>query len=117
MWLTMYQYWDGCQGNIIPGGQEFCGLVYLGTLPLLFHQHSQYSVITDITMTITVARVPIVKINLILLDNQEVIGINLSFVKVLFMLNIEKCFILGILVAGALLHCHLGLKCSWIALS
>ena len=37
--------------------------------------------------------------NLTLLDDQEVTGIDLSFVKVLLMLNTDICFISGILLA------------------
>ena len=37
--------------------------------------------------------------NLTLWDDKGVVGIDLSFVKVLFMLNTDMCFILGILLA------------------
>ena len=65
----------------------------------MFNRYLQYSVITKINMIITVTGVPLIEMNLTLSDDQEVIGIDLSFVKVLFMLNTDMCFILGILVA------------------
>ena len=66
-------------------------------------------------MIITVTGVPIVEMNLNLLDDLEIIGNDLTFVKVLLMLNMDKCFIVGILAARA---CNLlSLKCSGIALS
>ena len=52
-------------------------------------------------MIITVTRVPIVEMNLILLDDQEVMGNHLSFVKVVYMLNRDKCFIPAIIVASS----------------
>ena len=55
--------------------------------------------ITEINIIITVTGIPIVEMNLILLDDQEVVCIDLSFVKVLFMLDMDICFILGILFA------------------
>ena len=50
-------------------------------------------------MIITVTGVPIAEMNLTLLDDQEVIGTDLRFGRVLFMLNMDMCFILGILLA------------------
>ena len=82
-------------------GGRCSGLFYLGTQPFLFCQHLQYSIITEINMIITVTGVIIVKMNLTPVDNQEVTGIDLSYVKVLFMLNTDKCSILGILGARA----------------
>ena len=81
---------------LVVGG--WCGLVYLGTQPYLFCQHLQYSVIIDIDITITVTGATIVEMNLILSEDQEVFGTDQSFVKVLLIWKIEKCFILGILV-------------------
>ena len=78
---------------MIVGGRKVLwssiGLVYLGTQPFLFHQHLQYSVITEINMIITVTEVPTVEMNLTPLKCQGVIGIDLSFVKALFMLNTD----------------------------
>ena len=54
-------------------------------------------------MIITEMGLPIAEMNLTLLDDQEVIGIDLSFVKVLFMQNMDNCFILAILVTCNLL--------------
>ena len=78
-----------------------CGLVYLGRQLFLFHQHLQYGVITEINVITTVTEVTIMDMNLTPLEDQEVIGTDQSFVKVLLMLNMDKCFILGILVAIA----------------
>ena len=64
--------------------------------------------ITEINIIITVTVVPIVDMNLALLDGQEVLGIDLSFVKVLFMLNKDMCFISGILLTRLCNYCHLG---------
>ena len=77
----------------------YCGLVYSGTQLFLFHKHLQYSVITEINIIIPVTGVPIVEMNLTLLNDWEVIGIDPSFVKVLFMLNTNMCVISGILLA------------------
>ena len=52
-------------------------------------------------MIITVTGVPIVEMSLTLLDGQGVIGIDLSFGKVLIILNIDRCFISAILGARA----------------
>ena len=73
MWLTMYWCWDCCQINIIAGGSE-----------VLWSSIFRY---TTILISPTIA----------VLDDQGGIGIYLSFVKVLFMLNMDKCFISGIL--------------------
>ena len=52
-------------------------------------------------MTITVVGVPMVKNNLTFIGDQ-ILGVNdLSFVKVLFMLEMETCFISGNLLARA----------------
>ena len=71
MWLTMYQCRDCGLINVIAGGRGCCGLVYLGTQTLLFHQHLQYSVITDINIVTTVTGVTIVEINLTPLEDQK----------------------------------------------
>ena len=73
--------------------------MYLGTHPFSFCQHLQYSVITKINMITTVTEVTIVEMNLILMECQDVIGTDQSFVKVLLMLKMDKCFISGIVVA------------------
>ena len=55
--------------------------------------------ITELNIIITVTGVPIVEMSLTLLDDQEVIGIDLGFVKVFFMLNKDIVSFLGILLA------------------
>ena len=101
MWLTINQCWDCCQINVIAGNGGCCSLVYLGTQPFLFCQHLLHSVITEINIITTVTGVTIMEMNLTPLEDQEVIGTDLSFVMVLLMLNTDKCFFLDILVAIA----------------
>ena len=85
--------------NVIAGGSGCCGLVYLGIEPFLFHQHLQYSIITEIKIITTVTGATIMEMNLTPLEDPEVFGTDWSFVKILLMLNIDASFILGILVA------------------
>ena len=59
----------------------------------------QYRVIPKINMIATVIGVIMVEIISITQEDKWVIGINHIFVRVLLMLNMEKCFILVILVA------------------
>ena len=86
--MTMDCFWDCCQIDVITGGWGWCGLVYSGTQLYLFYQHLQYSMIIDIDITITDTGV---NMNLILPEDQEILGADWSFIKV----------ILGILVAMA----------------
>ena len=67
--------------------------VFRYTTILIPCQNLQYSVITEINMIITVTEVTILEMNLTLSEDQEVLGIDQSFVKVLLMLNMDKCFI------------------------
>ena len=67
--------------------------MYLGTQPYLLCQHLQYTVITKITMNTTVIGVNMVGIILTIWEDQWVIGIDHSFVRVLLMLKMEECLI------------------------
>ena len=51
------------------------------------------------TIIVVIIGVPIVKSNCTSMDDQKVVGDDLSFVKVLFMLNTDMCFISSILLA------------------
>ena len=91
--LNLCHYWGGVS----------CGLVHLGTQLYLFHQHLQYSATSNITIIIIVIGVNMVRIILTMWADQWVISMECSFVSVLLILNLEKCFISGILVA---ITCH-----------
>ena len=91
MLLNFCHYWGlGC-----------CCLFHLGTQLYLFCQNLQYSVIIDINTINTVIWVNMVGIILTTWVNQGVIGMDCTFVSVLLILNMEKFFISGILVAIA----------------
>ena len=72
--VTMDCFQECCQIDIITDGWGWCGLVYLGTQLSLFQKHLQYSVIIGINITITLTQFTIVELDLILLEDQEVLG-------------------------------------------
>ena len=72
--------------------------MHLGTQLYFFCQHLQYSVTNDITTVIGVNMLGIILTNW---TDQWVIGMDCSFASVLLILNMDKYFILGILVAIA----------------
>ena len=80
------------------GGWE-CDPVYLHMQPFLFQKHFQYKLIINNNIMITIIGVPMVVNNLTSMDYQRVGSDNLIFIKVLFMLNADMCFISGIFLA------------------
>ena len=65
-----------------------------------FWKHLHYLVIIiNASIIVVIIGVPIIESNSTIVDDQKVGGDNLSFLKVLFMLNTDMCFFSGILLA------------------
>ena len=63
-------------------------------------KHLQYAIIIiNASIIVVVIGLPIVESNFTFMDDQKVGGDDLHFVKVLFMLNTDICFISSILLA------------------
>ena len=62
-------------------------------------KHLQYNVIETNNIIITVDGLPMVETNLTFMGDQKLSVNDLSFVKVLFILEMETCFISGIWLA------------------
>ena len=89
----------GCNSICVSLVGRVVSLVCLCTQLSLIQKHLQYKPIAKAIIPIADVEVPMVENIFNFIEDQKLLGSALSFVSVLFMLKIDICFILGILVA------------------
>ena len=88
----------GCNSVCVSLAGRVVSLVCLYIQLFLFWKHLQYKAIDRALILIAATGVPMVKNVLTFINDQKLWGYVLSFVNMLFMLKIDKCFISRILL-------------------